>query len=427
VIHLHGSPTHPSSDGWSDDAFFPGQSVVYHYPRQEQAALLWYHDHANMITRLNVYAGLAGMYIVRHPREDELNLPWGEHELPLLIQDRNFEKSGDDYTGRMLYTHLGNTNTFTGDFYLINGVVSPFRDVDPTIYRLRILNGCNGRTLRLALRTSDDPLAEADFQQIGVDCGFLARPFPIAADSWLQLTPAQRADVLVNFGPYAGLTVQLWDVSHIDEEFSVPFAEFRVRQAAPAGAIQLPEPLSGAKPLDPQHARNRWIVLSRDGQMHAINGLKFHDGVEETPELDGVEIWNILNLFIEDHPLHVHQVHFAVLDRRPVSEPNPRLTFPELRAWLNPPEGPESELPPRTSYSGDAQPAALNERGPLDTVLCPANMVTRIIMRFGPYTGRYMYHCHILEHEDMEMMRPFVVLPKAAAPHHDHHGHHEVA
>src|SRR5262249_36654189 len=156
VVHLHGSPNPPDSDGWPDNAYFPGGSQVHHYPAQESAALLWYHDHANMVTRLNVYAGLAGLYIVRDPdAEAALGLPVGVEagELPLVLQDRNLEvdAAADQYTGRFAYQALNSNGRFRGDFVLVNGVIWPCRKVRPQTYRLRILNGSNARFYQLAL------------------------------------------------------------------------------------------------------------------------------------------------------------------------------------------------------------------------------------------------------------------------------------
>jgi spore coat protein A len=153
VTHLHGGRAPAKSDGYPDDWYVPGKSAIYYYPNQQEAATLWYHDHALGITRLNVFAGLIGLYIVRDNFEDALNLPKGNYEVPLVLYDRSFDRDGQLY-----YPVSGNPRTpwlpeFFGPAILVNGKLSPYLEVEPRKYRFRILNAANGRFFHLHFQT----------------------------------------------------------------------------------------------------------------------------------------------------------------------------------------------------------------------------------------------------------------------------------
>ncbi|MFN7022097.1 MAG: DNRLRE domain-containing protein, partial [Phycisphaerales bacterium] len=168
VVHLHGAHVPPDSDGLPDLAFPPGQqSPPYVYTNNQQAGTLWYHDHALGLTRLNVYMGLAGFYLLRDGAEESLNLPRGENEIPLVIQDRSFKPDGQlDY-------HTTFVDQFFGDFITVNGKVWPYLSVRQGKYRFRLLNGSNSRTYTLSLKNGG---ASVPFQQIGTDLGLLPAP-----------------------------------------------------------------------------------------------------------------------------------------------------------------------------------------------------------------------------------------------------------
>lgn len=469
VVHLHGSPTPAESDGWTDNAYFPGGTSVHHYPPQLSAALLWYHDHANMITRLNVYAGLAGLYLVRDPAlEGAKKLPVGKpYEIPLLLQDRNLEvnPAGDNYTGRFAYQELNSPSGLSqADYVVVNGVIWPFHNVAPGRYRLRLLNGSNGRFFRLAVRSEGQPASTKLMTQIGVDGGFLENPVVApttgsvqdgSAEQVLTLGPAERADVLLDLSGFApGTKVDLVDV--IPFNSPVPVMRFVIVAGPPAAtAIPLSFPRSARLPKPPARASllargavsgipNRVIgllpkALSPQTTMLTINDRAFHDTVEEQPALDTEEVWEFLNVTGEEHPMHLHLVNFEVLDRRGFeivdADPN---TYPAraagyFRTWLAMPVATRRPLPQGLAFNTEVIPRDANEIAPKDTVRVPPFTLTRIHVAFKFHTGMYMYHCHILEHEDMEMMRPLLVVPKGMhtgpgpAPH-DHgggsgHGH----
>jgi spore coat protein A len=425
VVHLHGSPTLPDYDGWSDNVFGPGESLVYRYPGYERGVLLWYHDHANMITRLNVFAGLAGLYLIRSGEERAAGLPtrW-PYEIPLLIQDRKLEVNEDRYTGRLRYGPLDQHDAFTGDHILVNGTIWPHVEVRPRAYRLRLLNGSNGRIYKLRLVPSDESGTAPVLTQIGSDMGFLMKPAPVDPAVGLSLAPAERADVLVDFRDHAGKSLRL-----VDRDPDTPVIEFRVAQGRKGKPLSMDRIPWAGPAQDPQQAtQTRPLFLLRDAQdRHTINGRLFHEAIDEKPYLDALEVWEFFNLTGDQHPMHVHLIDFRVINRQEVVDDLAGSTDPgqtlleRVRRWLDQPP-PKTPLPDGLRLEGPILDPAPAELGPKDTALARSGHVTRVIARFGPHPGRYMYHCHILEHEDMDMMRPFVVIPHGLGHPGDSHG-----
>lgn len=387
VTHLHGGHVPAASDGYPENTLQSGERAVYPYPNQQLPATLWYHDHALGLTRLNVYMGLAGFYLLRDDVEEALGLPQGAYEIPLLVQDRSFRGDGElDYPTSWL-PH------FFGDRVLVNGKVWPYLDVARGKYRFRILNGANARTFRLALSNG------APFVQIGTDGGLLPAPVPVTQ---VTLAPAERADVVIDFAAYPAGTVLRW-VNDAPAPFPgkpgvgvVPdVLEFRV-QAAPGHIAPLPAALRPLAVLDPAQAvRTRTFELQQfydscAGSMWSINGLDW-DQITEWPVLGTSEIWSFLNLSGMAHPMHIHLVMFQVLDRQRFEIVDDKVV----------PLG--ERVPP---------PAA--EAGWKDTVNVQPYDITRVIARFTDYAGRFPYHCHVLEHEDHDMMRQFQTVASAA-------------
>src|SRR6266508_3149692 len=159
VVHLHGAVTHASSDGWAENLATPGQPALDIYPNDQRAAMLWYHDHVMGVTRFSVYAGLAGLWIIRDDRERELDLPEGPpYEIPLLLTDRNFDTTGDGaLTGELVHKTDPEVMECFSPFTAVNGAIWPLVEVEPTTYRLRVLNGSNARTYRLVLTRRGEP------------------------------------------------------------------------------------------------------------------------------------------------------------------------------------------------------------------------------------------------------------------------------
>jgi spore coat protein A, manganese oxidase len=383
VIHVHGAKVKPEADGYPTKWLVPGQAARYYYPNAQQAATLWYHDHTMGINRLNMMAGLMGMYLVRDAAELALNLPKGPCEIPLMLCDRML---GVD--GQLVYPTSDNPEApwipeFMGDVVLVNGMLFPFLDVEPRRYRFRIVNGSNSRFVSLSLAGAQP------FQQIGTDQGLL--PGPVQTPR-VDLAPAERADVVVDFADSRGEAVVL-------KNDMLPVMQFRVSRTRVDDTSSLPRALRPLSPLpEAASVRTRLHTLreiqdrvARPMQM-LLNGSHWDMPVTEDPVLDTVEIWSLVNVTDDSHPIHLHLVRFQILDRRQF-EPFAFLNGGTLK-YLGPP------IPPEPT-----------EAGWKDTVRADARMVTRIIIRFDGYAGRYMWHCHLLEHGDNEMMRPFDVLP----------------
>jgi FtsP/CotA-like multicopper oxidase with cupredoxin domain len=465
VVHLHGGLTPASYDGWAENLFAPGQPAFFHYPMNQRAALLWYHDHVMGITKLDVYAGLAGLWLVRDDRERELGLPEGPpFELPLLIQDRNF---GLDEQGRLTGELVHKTDPDVMEafppFTVVNGKVWPVLDVQPATYRLRVLNGSNARTYRLVLLREGAPELER-ITQIGTDHGLLGAPVAIPAGG-LVLASAERADLLVDFSdltpgseltvlntaaaPFDGSSFPAENAEHAaDLEGLLPYPQvlrFRVSGDRSSG-VSIPRELAtDYEPLSSEAlagARRRAIALveremdgepnmltmrelsvaagSEDGPLvtltegdettrYRVVAAHFEDTVTFFPMLGEYEVWQLINLTGDTHPIHLHLDPFQILARHPIRYeiPDGGIGELDLAAAVELERDPDDEL----DHAIDD-----NERGLKDTIRVNPNEIVEIAVRFTAYSGRYMYHCHILEHEDRDMMRPFVTMAPELMP-----------
>jgi spore coat protein A len=389
VVHLHGAKAPPDSDGYPEKWYVPGKSTVCHYPNQQDSAMLWYHDHALGINRLNVFAGLFGAFFVRDDFEDGLSLPRDKYEIPLVIYDRLF-----DLEGQLNYPVSGDAKSpwvpeVFGDPILINGKLFPYLEVEPRRYRFRVLNGANGRSFHLTLNSAQSPTLQT-FHQIGTDQGLL--PTPVALQR-LSLAPAERADLIVDFSQSTGSNALL-------KNDNLDIMQFRVAAKGPRDQSALPQTLRPVpKLLESSAVKTRMLSLveiddlvQRPVKM-LLNNTHWNMPVTENPVLDSVEIWNLINTTDDAHPIHLHLVRFQILDRR---------AFNIAAYWMH------NEI----TYKGPAMPPEPGEAGWKDTVRADPGMVTRIIVRFEGFTGRYVWHCHVLEHEDNEMMRPFDVVAR---------------
>jgi spore coat protein A, manganese oxidase len=387
VVHLHGAKTMADSDGYPENWFVPGKSAICHYPNRQDAAMLWYHDHALGINRLNVFAGLVGAFFVRDELEDALELPRGKYEIPLVLFDRMF-----DLESQLNYPVSGDpkkpwTPEVFGDAILVNGKLFPYLEVEPRKYRFRILNAANGRFFHLSLSNG-----QASYQ-IGTDQGLL--PAPVRTER-VGLAPGERADLIVDFSAAAGQNI----VMNNDVAFTV--MQFRVSRAMSRGAGDgkgLPAVLRPVPKITESSAvktRTLSLVEVDDPVQRPmtmlLNNTHWSMPVTENPVLDSTEIWELLNTTDDAHPIHLHLVRFQILDRRRFDVANYWMTAGKVR------------------YTGEATPPEPGEAGWKDTVRADPGMVTRIIIRFEGFPGRYVWHCHLLEHEDNEMMRPFDVI-----------------
>ncbi|MFI9201054.1 O-aminophenol oxidase PhsA [Streptomyces sp. NPDC053048] len=465
VTHVHGAPTGGGNDGWSENGVSPGDSQLCEYPNDHRAVAWWYHDHAMDITRWNVFAGLAGMYLVRDDEEGALRLPDGEHEIPLIVQDRNLDQDdGGRLSGRLLHKTVVTgqdaqgrnvTRAFSGPYTLVNGVIWPHLDVAARWYRFRLLNAANARTFRFRLvdDASGEPVRGAVWQ-IGTDGGLLPRPVPL--DEPLPVAPAERVDLLMDFRALRGRRLRL-----VNAAAGVPYPQvmqFRVDEAQAHDPFVLPEVISASfrritHGNAPRHG-NRLIALTPPGtagdshpgmwEMHPVEPgsvtvpgegviqLRGVDGAVRTYRRgarsfdetlgfmvahDAWEQWSFLNLGGPTHPMHIHLIDFQVLGR---------LRYPAAPdgSFDTALGGTRSPL----EYGGEV-PVSDSDAGWKDVIQVPAGQMVDVIGRFHGAKGRFMYHCHVLEHEDMGMMRPFVVMPgEVLAFHHGsgggHHGGH---
>ncbi|MEU0257322.1 O-aminophenol oxidase PhsA [Streptomyces sp. NPDC006184] len=475
VTHLHGAQTGGGNDGWPDNAVGHGDAQLSEYPNDHQAVQWWYHDHAMNITRWNVMAGLYGTYLVRDDEEDALHLPSGEREIPLLIADRNLDTDEDGrLNGRLLHKTVivqdRNPETgkpvsipFTGPYTTVNGRIWPYADVDPAWYRFRLVNASNARIFELVLIDEDGEPVPGTVHQIGSDGGLLPRPVPVDFDETLPAltaAPAERFDLLVDFRALAGRTLRLVNkgvnqpAGVPDPAGDVPFPavlEFRVRESCEQDTFELPEVLSGSFRrlghdiphghrlilLTPPATKGAgghpeiWEmteVLSTAGLRLPAEGIvqvtgpdgttrtyrrtarTFNDGLGFTVAEGSYEQWSFLNLAPIVHPMHIHLADFQLLGRDAYDV-----------SGFDPAAG--GTRTPIRYDTGRTILLAPNERGHKDVFRVPGAQMLRVMGRFDGAYGRFMYHCHLLEHEDMGMMRPFVVMPPEALKF-DHGGAH---
>lgn len=452
VTHLHGGHVTPESDGHPEAWHLPaandipadfamrgttfaqvrgapdrGGAAVFQYANDQRAATLWYHDHTLGLTRLNVYAGLAGFYLLRDPGTDPAGLPRGTHEIPLVIQDRSFNSDGTlFFPSRRGFFEPADTvpadadderpsmwnPEFFGNTIVVNGRTWPTLAVEARRYRLRILNGSDSRVF--LLKVTIDPVARpgaaaVPFWQVGADGGFLPRPVRL---DQLRIGPGERADVVLDLtGVRAGMSLYL-----INEGPDKPFGAPDLPVADPATTGQVmrlmvsalvgddastaPEVLElpGRPRLGPQ-ARVRALSLNEKREMllgTAVvkNGRvtpvprEWAAAITEAPRRGMTEIWEFYNFTDDAHPMHLHLVQFEVVDRQ-------KIVIDEKTGAARLVRG--AVIAPRPE-----------ETGTKDTVLADPGMVTRIKVRFD-IPGLFVWHCHILSHEDNEMMRPYCV------------------
>jgi spore coat protein A, manganese oxidase len=367
AVHLHGGNVSSSSDGLPGDEIRPGDSRYYLYPNRQQAATLWYHDHVHHVEAEHTNRGLAGLYLITDPAEDHLDLPAGTYDVPLIIQDRLFDADG---TMRLADPAKGE---FCGDTMLVNGRVSPFFEVEQRPYRFRLLNASSNDCLHeLKLSTGEA------FTVIATDGGLL--PAPVQAKS-LPLAPSERIEIVIDFSRYA-IGEQIVLDSTVLGFLPFQIMRFDVKRKGSGQHPKLPSKLVPMTWLKESHAKvRRDFVLNLDratGQM-VINGKPFDpQRIDITPRLGTTEVWTVTNGEQADLPIphvfHTHLVRFQILDR-------------------------------------DGRPPGGHESGWKDSVAIQPGEKVRLIMRFGDFPGRYLYHCHLLGHADAGMMATMKVLP----------------
>lgn len=458
-VHVHGGLTPPQFDGHPQDTYLPGSSKTYNYLNGQQAGTVWYHDHALGITRLNVYAGLAGFYLIRDQFDTGLAgnplglpAPYGTYELPLVLQDKTFNPNGTlfyDTQGVNPTVHPQWVPEFFGDVAVVNGKAFPNLNVAAGLYRFRIVNGSDARFYNLRLSVN-----QADIIQIGSDGGLLNAPVNVGQ---LLLAPGERADVLIDFSRFktgdkivlqnnavtpfpggprnkrkGGLPIpQLMQFTVVSPAQIPPF-----QGAVPATLRGGPgQPPAITPPTRPSAVRNlplNEILDPTSGFPLAVllNNLHFDTTSIETPAQGTTEMWNLINTTADTHPIHLHLVQFQLLERQPFD------AAAYLAAWNaglpNPGAGGQGPHPAPSAdqfAKGTAKGPDRNEQGFKDTIRANPGEITRIVAKFptpaqagfnpdATYTNAagqtlqgYVWHCHILEHEDNDMMLKYRVVP----------------
>jgi spore coat protein A len=421
LTHLHGGFVAGGSDGnpaITPQGYGPGETQLItctneaaHMP----ASMLWFHDHALGATRLNVIAGLAAGYVLRDAYDtggepNPIGIPGGAYEIPLVLQDRLFDADGSILYPRSAIAGSTWIGEYFGNVMLVNGKVWPYLDVEPRMYRLRVLNGCNARILNL-------DIGGLDFWQIGAEGGLFDVPISVRQ---LLLAPAERADLLVDFSRFAGASLLMHN-HRPRRPASNPapalesVMQIRVgRTITHPGPTTIPATLPGRKADLRSPVATRFITLNEVEPEEASWGLNlsaapFHAPPTETPRAGSVEDWVYINLTGDTHPMHPHLVTFQVIGRTPFDAEAFEWTY---GTWQGAPGG----IDPGAFATGPMQPPEPWERGFKDTVQAHPGQYTTIRAKFDLPAGvsapqSYVHHCHILEHEDNEMMRPFVVVP----------------
>ena len=383
VVHLHGGKTPHDSDGYPEAWYTPGKSALNRYPNQQNAATLWYHDHAMGINRLNTYAGMFGFYLLDDPAEAHLNLPSGNYDVPIVIADRLIDRDGQFFYPTSGVPGAPWVPEVFGNAILLNGKLFPFLAAEPRAYRFRLLNAANGRFFNLTLSNG------YKFQQVGSDQGLLAAPVPLDT---LTVSPAERIEFVIDFAQMPGQTLELRNDNQ-------PIMQIKVAAQPPAQTYSLPAALRTITRI-PESAAiqtrpvtlHEIVTLKGETMRMLLNRKAWRDPVTETPRLGTTEIWELINLTEDSHPVHLHLVRFQILDRRKYDI----FTYQNHKRFL---------------WTGPVVLPEPGETGWKDTVRAHPGMVTRIIIPFDGYAGRYAWHCHLLEHEANEMMRPLEVLP----------------
>jgi spore coat protein A len=434
VTHLHGGENHPQFDGtplqWFTKGGVTGPHYItstYTYYNEQRASMVWYHDHALGNTRTNVYAGLAGIYFIRDDQDtgetgNPLGLPAGPYELPLVLQDKTFNRDGSMFypTQGVTQYHPEWVPEFFGDVAVVNAKIWPFVDVEPRRYRLRIVNGSQSRFYNLQF-ADENSGRSLPFAQIGAEGGLLRAPVPMTA---LLIAPGERADIVIDFAGHRNRSFIVTNNARAPYPMggrATLSQLFKIRvnrtlqgtdTTTPAANLQLP-------PLLALPAPSVTRVQHLSETLDPITGAPTHLNVEDAPYLEeqthlpdvttrpvagAVEDWLLVNTTADTHPIHLHLVTFEVIDRRPF----------DVAAY-----NPTTQA---ITYTDPAVPAAPNENGRKDTVQAHPGQVTRIRARFelpdegtialppGATNPQYVWHCHILEHEENDMMRAFEVV-----------------
>jgi spore coat protein A len=450
VPHLHGGHNESASDGLPGQWFTPpvdanGDPIevgpdyvkrIFTYDNDNAASTLWYHDHAMGVTRLGAYAGMAGFYLVRDQydtggADNAWGLPYGNYEIPIAVQDKMFTDSGELFYPTAVAARPETREELDpsilpemfGDTIVVNGKAWPFLNVEPRKYRFHLLNGSDSRFYNFYVPHPELPGRNVPIIQIGTEQGILNTP---ATLSTLRLAPGQRADVIIDFRGLEGTTLILRNNaktpfprgSAADPQTTGQIMQFRVGMSVTQPDNPIPGTLRGGAnqpptiaPLTPTidpvtgQGKTRQLALFEvEDEFDRVTPMlgtvadgprAFMSPVTEKPHLNDTEIWEIYNTTADAHPIHVHLVAFQLMSRQ-------KFGF-QIDEQTN------GIVPGSLRLHGQPSGPAANEAGWLDTVQINPGDVARIIAKFDR-PGQYVWHCHILSHEEHDMMRPFEVI-----------------
>ena len=474
VTHLHGGEVKSTSDGhpeswytasgdqgpaYNTEMTTSDNSAVFYYPNEQLPTTLWYHDHSLGVTRTNVMAGLAGFYLLRE-KGDSMTpyVPPQKWEIPIVIQDRSFNLDGSMWfptEGNKPDVHPYWNPEFFGNTIMVNGKLWPNLDVDRGVYRFRLLDGSNARFYDLTLDILDENGESTDdtlpFTQIGSDGGYLKSAARL--DS-LVIAPGERLDVLVDFSGLAPGTKVIMRNSaatpfpngdSIEEDDPTgEIMQFTCKKNKGYPAKALPEilnpTLAGDYPTLPETELTRTLpffeAFEDDEPVGVfLNGQKWDGVLTEMPQVGSTEEWYLVNPTEDAHPIHTHLTQFQVLYRVDFDGETYRADWEDLNGLVPVPlDKIPDELLVDTYLTGPEEVPEPNEIGWKDTIIAYPGTVTVIRIRFAPQSAPttgpdaptagenlfpfdptvgpgYVWHCHILDHEDNEMMRPYVVSP----------------
>jgi spore coat protein A, manganese oxidase len=417
-IHVHGAHVEAASDGHPDSTFNPGSSRDYHYSNMQEAATLWYHDHTMGTTRINAYQGLAGFWLVVDPTWLGLlgnGLPDLAHLKGIAFQDREFMQAD---------TQLWYPNPwvpeFFGRFPFINGKIFPKCTVDPAQYLFLMLGGSQARFWNMttvecdsAGNTLPGPVPGPAWTVVADEQGLLAHPAVLNDPNdpnspRFRIAPGERFQVVIDFSAWRGRYLKVINNNPTPYQNVTPpgfvsdvpdVMVFKVNDVAPLITPPVPAnlrpvtpPVQGPNDLQRMVSLREYHDLMGNPTRMLVNGMHFYDPYTEIPRLGSTEVWGWVNTTMDVHPMHMHDVRFKILDRTPF----------DVQEYLN-----NGDI----VYNGPTTLPDPYEDGWKDIALCPPGQVTRWIASFDDYTGAYMDHCHILDHEENEMMRPFLVMP----------------
>jgi spore coat protein A len=453
--------TPSDSDGFPESWFTKGlerkgptfKGTTFEYFNGQLATTLWYHDHTLGMTRLNVAAGLEGTYIIRDPNDNIAPLlPQGKFEVPLMITDKAFNTDGSIH-----FTQVGDNPDihpywdpeYFGDTILVNGKVWPNLKVERRQYRFRIVNGSNARFYNLKLSNGQS------FIQIGADGSYLPAPATLRE---ALMSPCERADILIDFSNLApGTKIILQNTANqpfpsgdpVDPNNSGLVMRFEVvdtpavhPHALPAHRIDIPTLVETEGIGNPKlFTLNEQESDTGDPVAVLIDGQHFDADITEIPRVGTTESWYFQNLTEDAHPIHIHLVEFQLEDRQDIERDRFKayweslngstlpLDHPTIRANVETPVFDPATGTVHDFLAGPSIPPSARESGWKDVFVAPPFQVTRIRIRFAPQSTKesdlfpgknafpfdptagpgYVWHCHILDHEDNDMMRPMKI------------------